>query len=994
MNSKARRVMIDSSYKSKRGKHVPEVYHEFNEAKLEVVTALRGVGAIALTQNNVEADDVIAWLAANSEEDLTVISNDNDLSALQGVNEHGATINTYIGGTLNHNKYGQFDPKHITVYKALVGDTSDTISGIKGFGDKAFLAFLTEFGDAGLAEMARMAELGRLDDIALEAEQHKLIGKIYAGRDEFLRSWQLAKMRPEWVNTISDPVEFLPGMVKGGCKDERLRSWSAQSRLVTADNYDAAMRFLRSNIGSTPHFPLDLETSTPEESDDWLAQRSKDGKGVDVIASTLTGISISFGSNNQYAYYMSVDHTDTANCSLSQVREMLEMLPKDKLSIAHNAAGFELPVLLNNVPLAPDNGWRGMVPNMVDTRIAASYWDENQFSHGLKQLSKLLLEYEQTTYDEVTGGKKMNEIPASQVLDYGCDDVYTACGLWNFFKLFMQLEHTYKAFMEYEQKPMYLQAQAYTRGIRIDMPRLSELSRADDALEAKLSNSLDSLLISKGWDGALPPVYTEVTPAVVKDAVKLLLGVELKTMVRKLDKLAEEVAKIEGGEMLAKFVALGDANAVTKLVAANFTAKPELNTGSPKQLQKLLYDTLALPVRLRNKPTDTMKKAGIREGTPRTDEDAIKMAIKFGDVEEGAVDALKALVEIKSIHTRRGLYWDAYPKLLHWKTGKLHPELRQSATNTRRFAGSNPNIQQMDSTRGGVRSVILPHKKNAIVASLDESAQEVRTVAFLSQDENLLTCYVGSKDQLRDVHSIVAAYSLGMEYSEYRKLYKEEEAKINAKEKVDTIYGAVRQKCKVVVFATLYGASAPKIAEGLGISEEEAQGYIDAIYTMFPQVLQWKTEIEAAARTLGSIRIHGGTVRHLAKLITSEDSYTASKALRQAGNASIQSTCGSQIKRVMSRIWDSRLLDDYDFHFYMTVHDEVVVSVVCEHAVPVLTTLHTFMTEPFLIGSNALTVPSESSLGVGNNFSDLIELGEKFTIEKLQEALDTLAQRT
>jgi DNA polymerase I-like protein with 3'-5' exonuclease and polymerase domains len=745
---------------------------------------------------------------------------------------------------------------------------------------------------------------------------------------------------------------------------------------VTSENYDKALAFLKAKVQESPYFVVDLETSTSEESDEWLAQS---GLNVDVIDSRITGGSITFGSNLQYCYYITVEHADSDNVTKEQFADMYAALDSNKLCVAHNAAGFEIPVLFMEFGERwKSNGWRGFMPNMVDSRIAASYWNENEFSFGLKQLSKKLLGYEQQTYAEVTQGRKMNQVPATEVLDYGCDDGYTSGALWNFFKLFMELEGTYKAFMEYEQKPMYLQATGYVKGIKLDMGRLAELSNRDAELAVENRKLVDEFLLSVGWDGTICPVYTEINAANVKEAVLITSGQELKTAIRTPAKLAPLVAAMgfDGSDLLAKCIESNDLDTMNKLVASRFKGAPELNTGSPKQMQKLLYETLGLPVRLRNKATEVMRKQGIREGTARTDEDAILMAIKQGDVDANKVDTLKALIELKSISTRKGLYWDAYPKFLHHRTNRIHPEFRQSSTNTRRYTGANPNLQQMDSDPSGVRSTILPHKKNAIILSLDESSQEVRTMADLCKDEALLACYVGTKDQLRDVHSLVGAQILGIEYEDFRAKLK------SSDEAVAGEFTAIRQKAKMTLFALLYGAGAPKIAEGLSITVEEAQAYIDAIYARFPRVLEWKEGVENTARTEGVAKIYGGTIRHLAPLIASADTYTASKALRQAGNSSIQSACASQVKRILSRIWDSRLLDDYDYNFYFSLHDETVHSVAVDDAVEVTRILHGFMTEQFLS-----TVPSASSIGVGKAYAPLVEIGEEFDEEKLKTAI-------
>ncbi len=979
-SSKVMRTMISKEYKSGRGQRPNEAYVEFNNLKAQLQEVLGKLGALSLTQDYVEGDDILGWLATHTEEDLVIRSGDGDLSVLAGTNAYGAEIKTWIGDReINENPFGPFENRWIGVYKALVGDSSDSIKGVTQFGPAAFAEFYRIYQDAGLEELARLAELGSLDELHPECDV-KVVKKIFDGSAEFIQCWKLAKIHPEWVNTLQHPLQWTPGLIRGTVEDERLRGWSCKTRLVTATNYNQALDFLRSRLPETPFFSLDLETSTDEDSDDWLRAHNRESK-VDVISSKITGGSITFGANTNITYYITVDHVDSDNVTMEQFGQMLQALDPSKLTVAHNAAGFELPVLFNQFGSDwKNNGWRGMFPNMVDSRIAASFWDENRNSFGLKQLSKDLFNYDQETYDEVTGGLKMNQISAERTTSYGCDDTIVAAALWNFFATFMKYDHTYQAFMTLEQKPMYLQALAYTQGVPIDVSKLTELGAADEARSLELQKVIDEFLIARGWEGTVRPVYAEITAPAIKDTVALL-GVELKTAVRTPAKLAPLVRDLEAPstDILAAIIEADDVDALNKFVADRWVAKPALNTGSPLQLQKLLYETLGLPVRLRNKATDAMRAKGIREGNARTDEDAMMMAIKQGDVTGTDAEVLKALVEAKSIRTRQGLYWEAYPKFLHHRTGRIHPSLRQSSTNTRRYTGAEPNLQQMDSNPDGVRSVILPHHRNAIIASLDESAQEVRQMADYCKDANLLTCYVGTPDQLRDVHSIVASRIAGCEYAEFRRRLKkgsDEEMKAANDQ---------RQKAKVTLFATLYGAAAPKIAEGLGISELEAQEYIDAIYEQFPGAKQWKDDTEILATDQGWVPIHGGSKRHLQSLVTSTDKYTASKALRQAGNARIQAAGGNQLKRIMGRIWDSDLLDKYDYRWYFSVHDETLHSIGRKDAAVVLEKLHSFMCEQFLD-----VVPSASSIGVGRNFGQLNELGEVFDLDTVQKAVDGL----
>lgn len=1012
MDSKKRRCMIDPTYKSKRdGGKPPESYIEYNKLKAQLRQVWGDLGAISASQDYVEGDDVLAYIAENSEEDVLVSTNDNDLIVLNKVNAYGAKVMVAINGEVGLNKYGDFDFALVTLYKALVGDSSDGVKGCPGFGPAAFLNLIAKYAEDGAYELMALIRTGKLNELAVLAKdnQCKILQKIVDNWAEVVKSYKLVLLHPEWVNTIRQQLEWAPGMVKAGCEDERLRQWQGQSRLVTADKFEPALAFLKSKVSESEFFTIDFETTVGDESDDWLEARGK--KGVDVIGSRIVSMGLSFGRNNQYGLYIPVEHADTDNCTLDQLAQFIEAIPQDKFIVAQNAAGFELPVAYNTYAERwKDNGWRGFIPNMVDTRIAATFWDENQPSHGLKQLTKLLLQYEQGTYAETTqksavagelsGGRrlktydvegvewetreyKMHELTAKEVTAYGLDDVYTAGALWNFFKLFMQLDHTYEAFCRLEQKPMYLSALAYVQGVDVDMPRLAKLSAEDKVLSDKCWATIETFLIEKGWDGVTCPVFEELTPANIKQAVQIVLGQELKSMVRTPAKLAVLIDQLdhEDAGTLAALIADNKVDLVNRMVASRYTGKPDFNVGSPKQISKLLYEVIGMPIRLRNKATDSMRAAGIKEGNPRTDDGAIDMAIKFGDVSGREAEVLEALLEMKSCNTRNALYWSAIPVHIHWKTGKLHSEITQSNTNTRRWTSSKINLQQLESNPEGVRSVILD--RDRLVTSLDQSSQEVRLMAELSQDEGLLSCYVGSN--LRDTHSLVAHRIAGVTYEEFMAMRRSEDKTISSSA------SAIRRIAKGVFFGYLFGSAAPKTAETLGITEEEAQTYIDAINSAFPGIKRYQEESSNMAETLGYVSLLGGTKRHLAKLVTSEDKWEASKALRQAGNSRIQGAAANQIKTVMTKVWDSHLLDDTSFRWLFCVHDEIVVSTDAHDTVDVIHEVHKIMTEPFL-----KSLPSESSLGVGKSFGALLEQpenefsGGRFNKEMLQKALDSL----
>lgn len=369
-NSKALRQGMFPGYKASREDRPPELYELFNTLKARLVDEFLAVGATSCSQDGLESDDVIAWLAQNLDGEKIIVSRDGDLAALVGGDVHQTRM-----GVVDENPYGPFPHKYIGVYKALVGDTSDGFKGVPGFGPQTFLDLYVNFDDEGLDVMAQLLEERRLAELIEDVPSFPKLRKIIDSADDAYVSWNLAKLYPHLVNTMRKPLQWRAGMVKlrSEVEDERLHPWAGAIRLVTAKNFDMACEWARNHIARSPFVALDIETSTPEESDHWLAEakgvveaaekvaaeganpfdedepivRFK-GLGVDVFGSELTGLSLTFGDNNQFTFYLSVDHKDTENLSKAQVLEFIRSIPRTVPIVVHNA-GFETVVLRNSL---------------------------------------------------------------------------------------------------------------------------------------------------------------------------------------------------------------------------------------------------------------------------------------------------------------------------------------------------------------------------------------------------------------------------------------------------------------------------------------------------------------------------------------------------------------------------------------------------------------------------------------------------------------------
>jgi len=1041
ISSKSKRILISNTYKANRGERPNEAYNEFEKIQAMITETFLGLGAISLTADYCEGDDTLGYLAEHAEEDLVIATYDNDLAVLNGINKHGAEVETYIDGLTAVNKFGPFDHHLITTYKALVGDTSDNIKGCPGFGPAKFDSFVAKYGYDGLQELHDMLLAGSLDPLHELAEECKLAKMICKEEIAVRQSFELAKIRPEWVNTLKQPLQIKGGMVRQLRKndDERLRTWYGRSRLVTAENFDAAVDWALPLITVSDFVTLDVETSTGDESDEWLCSQRKneDGEGVDVIGSTLTGMGLTFGDNQQFSLYFSVDHAETNNIPKEKVRAFLEAVIERKKEIVIHNVYFELVIMwLEFGQEWIDNGCVGFLPNVLDTLFEASYVDEN-LPLGLKFRSQYHLGYTQVEYDEVTtlagklgtlqkGGKqrrvfdkilqervvvdgvetqpevseeweerqyKMNELTAKQVLSYGLDDTICTAALHNLFKFIMQMEHTYSVYQAVEIDAAYLHAQSFLEGIDISVEKLNTLAAIDTVTYDTAWAKVRQFLIDNGWEGTVCPTFTKaITPAETKVAFEIVTGRKMDTAMRTMSKLLTFCHVTEGEEIFARCLEKlleGDELPFNMLVSSKFKGEPDSPVGSNKKMGHLMYEVLKLPVRVRNKVTDVMRAKGLREGTPKTD--ALAVAYAMQECSPEHKELLQSLKLMQMVMTRRSLYYESYPYFVHWKTGKVHPSHRQCSTNTRRASESKPNRQQLpksakiEGQEARFREVVVPHRSGAVVVSMDFEGQEMLIIAEQSGDPVLVSCFIG--DNPRNMHSLTG---LGI-LQDKEHLDWSYEAFIAALEKDEKdpdfkLAKDYRKLGKLVNFSTEFGAMAPKLAQTLMVSEDEAQIFIDAREAMFPRVAEWKVETIQEVKQCGYVKTMLGGVRHLRDAL-SADKWTANKAERQAINFKVQGSAAEMTKLAEGRMWRDNLFNEFDAVCYGVVHDEILASVLISDLNEFIPRMHSAM-----VGGYAeMKLPITSTISFGKNLYRQVEIGKVPSMDAIAKGLEKLA---
>ena len=622
------------------------------------------------------------------------------------------------------------------------------------------------------------------------------------------------------------------------------------------------------------------------------------------------------------------------------------------------------------------------------------------------------------TYEEVR--YSMNELPAAVVFDYGCDDTICTKAYYNYAKLMMLIDEHFHVYRQVEVDALYLHTLNYMHGFKFDVGEMVKQRTEDGKVRAEQEKILHDYLIEKGWAGTtLPKFDQDISPAEIKFAYAVVMGISLDEpdedeeedeepadpvmvmRVRTPEKILAFIREngAEGSEIFCGHLERlwqGEVEGFNAYVAQHFTGKPSFKY-SNKNLCKLLYETMGLTVQVRNKLTDNMRAKGHTQGAPKADTLAIDYAVIEADERgmEKELAVLKALKVITMVNTRFGLYYNTYLDFIHWNTNRIHSTHRQCHANTRRASSAMPNTQQLPA-HGKVkgydapfRRTIIPHKADAVIVSLDFNAQELRSIADDSQDPSMLACYVG--DDKKDMHAITgAAIWKAREPAEAAEIMKEFEGDLykafKSLEKSNPAkYGEMRSLGKKINFSTEYGAQAPKMAQTLMIPESDAQLYIDAREAAFPVAKAWKEKIIVQqAHDQGFIRSRLGAKRHLVEALDSGKGYIESKAERQAVNYRIQGSCAEQTKLAEGRMWQRDLFTGkYDAVCIGPIHDEVVSSVTLKDLFKFLKEKHECMCADYA----DMKVPVISSIAVGPNFYDQVELGESSDIGELIEAI-------
>ncbi|MFH0839664.1 MAG: DNA polymerase I [Candidatus Omnitrophota bacterium] len=751
-----------------------------------------------------EADDVIATLTrklAGKSLDVYIVTGDKD--ALQLVGPHVKVYSTHKEGLIYDaekvkERYG-VGPERIVDLLSLMGDATDNITGIPGFGEKTALSLLEEFEnlDEILTKPEKIKSEVRRRLVVEHSDKARLSKELATLDDKVPVDIELEDMRVKEPDALKLLEIFKRLEFRNLIKEYAPKTDLESKYYLVKDkkNFEELLKKLE----KSELFVFDFETT-----------------GTDPMTARPIGISFSFKLGE--AYYAAFKKETPKLISDSSVSDIdrgaaLEALrpifENGKIKKVGQNIKYEY-IILRNCGI----NLRGIY---FDTMIASYLLNPSKLNHNLDDIAMEYLSYK--------------AIPIESLIGKG-------------------------------KSAITLEA--------VDIEKVSEYSSEDADVTFRVMMILEKKLKEKGLDN----LFNEVEmPLVAVLAEMEIAGVAIDT--KFLSDMSVRVERSLGG--------------LTKEIYA--MAGEEFNINSHQQLASILFEKLKLPVIKRT-------KTGIS-----TDESVLKKLAP-----NHAIIAL--ILEYRTLSKLKSTYIDSLPELINKKTGKVHTSFNQTVTATGRLSSSAPNLQNIPiKTEIGsqMRRAFIPFDKDDILISADYSQIELRILAHLSGDKDLVNAFKKN----HDIHTYTASLVFGVKEKDVTK--------------------KMRSQAKTVNFGIVYGMSPYGLSRDLGIGVADAEKFIENYFERYSGVKAYLEATIETARKAGYVTTILNRRRYIPD-INSQNMNIRQFAERVAINTPIQGSAADLIKVAMLNIWKEFEKRRFKSKMVLQVHDELVFEARKEEA--------------------------------------------------------------
>ncbi|MBK5212188.1 MAG: DNA polymerase I [Flavobacteriaceae bacterium] len=861
---------------------IPYIYNILEAMKIPI-----------MVKDGFEADDVIGTLAKKAEKEgytTFMVTPDKDFAQL--VSENIFMYRPVFGGGYEtwgipevQKKFEVKDPLQVIDFLGMMGDSSDNIPGLPGVGEKTAKKFIAEFGSMeGL--LANTAQLtGKMKEKIEENAELGLLSKKLATimldvPVEFNEAdFEMCPPDTEKVLEIFDDLEFRR------LKDNFLKAFSVEGM---------------ASIG-TSHQPKDNKTgaSSPPSGEKPKGQRGTAGEGQfslfgndGEIAETIKKYNSRATIENTEHFYQTVQPGMGSKLFLQNLMKQksvcfdtettsLNPLEAELVGIAFSwgkGKGFYVPF--------PEN--REEAQQLLE-EIRPFFEDETiqKIGQNLKYDIKVLAKYNISVK-----GKLFDTMLAHYLIN---PDMRHNMDI---------LSETYLNYTPVSITELIGKKgknQLNMRDIPLDKQTEYAVEDADVTFQLKehFEKELGEANTQKLFDEIEVPLL-RVLAAMELEGINLnegflkKLSKELDTDILQLEKHIYE----EAGETF--------------------------NIASPKQLGDILFEKM----KLIDKPKKT------KTGQYSTAEDVLSYLAKDHKI-------IRDVLEYRGLAKLKSTYVDALPDQVQPTTGRVHTDYMQTVAATGRLSSNNPNLQNIPirTERGReVRKAFIPRNEDFVLMAADYSQIELRIIASLSEEDNMIEAFKNGED----IHASTASKVFNVPLSEVTR--------------------EQRSNAKTVNFGIIYGVSAFGLSNQTDLSRTEAKDLIDTYYKTYPKLRNYISEQIDFARENGYVQTVLGRRRYL-KDINGSNQVVRGAAERNAVNAPIQGSAADIIKIAMINIYKKLETENYKSKMLLQVHDELVFDTYK----PELEKLKT-MVKHEMENAYKLTVPLDVDLGVGDNW--------------------------
>jgi DNA polymerase-1 len=843
---------------------------------------LRAMHIPIMVKEGFEADDVIGTLAKQAEKQgyqTFMVTPDKDFAQL--VSENIFMYRPRFGGGYEtwgvkevQENFEVQTPEQVIDFLGMKGDAVDNIPGLPGVGDKTAKKFLALYGSME----------------GLLANTHELKGKM---KEKVEANAELGLLSKKLARILLDvPVEFDE-------KDFELNTPDIEA--VKQIFVELEFRRLTENLLKT--FSVGASAPTNQSEVKEVATRAK--------ASSTAGA-------GQFSLFDSNDN-DTSETTQIHTRSTSATIPHFYQSIVPGLA-LELFIkkLMQQNSVCFDTETTGIDPIVAQLVGIAFSWEQGKgfyipFPEDKQEAQKLIEQlrpFFEAEHIEKIGQNLKYDIKV--LAKYGIEvkgklfDTMIAHYLIN-----PDMRHNMDVLSE-----TYLNYTPISITELIGKKGKNQLSMREVPLEKQTEYAVEdadiTLQLKEHFQGELTEANTKkLFDELEIPLVKVLAAMELEGI--NLDKpflasLSEELD-----------------NDIKQLEQKIYTAAgEEFNIASPKQLGVILFEKMKL--------VDKPKKT--KTGQYSTSEDILRYLAKDHEI-------IQNILEFRGLSKLKSTYVDALPNQVLAQTGHVHTDYMQTVAATGRLSSNNPNLQNIPirTERGRqVRKAFIPRSDEYTLLAADYSQIELRVIAALSEEENMINAFTNGED----IHASTAARVFNVPLNEVTR--------------------EQRSNAKTVNFGIIYGVSAFGLSNQTNLNRSEAKELIDTYYITYPKLREFVGKQVAFARDNGYVETVLGRRRYL-KDINSRNAVVRGAAERNAVNAPIQGSAADIIKIAMINIYNKLEEGNYKTKMLLQVHDELVFDVYK----PELETMKQLIKQE-MENAYQLAVPLDVDFDIGDNW--------------------------